>query len=70
MRCGGLTVDPYRTVGRVRGILAVGAVADITVLDRDPRAVNPETLGDAVVLLTLVDGRVVIDANDQRAVSS
>ncbi|MBB2994739.1 hypothetical protein E9229_000930 [Paeniglutamicibacter cryotolerans] len=31
---------------------------------------NPETLGDAVVLLTLVDGRVVIDANDQRAVSS
>ncbi|WP_435747312.1 amidohydrolase [Microbacterium sp. PMB16] len=57
----GLTVEPYRTIGRTGGDLHVGAIADITVLDRDPRAVSPESLGAAEVLLTVVDGRVVID---------
>ncbi len=58
----GLTVEPYRTIGQTGGVLHVGAPADITVLDRDPRIVTPESLGEAVVLLTVVDGRVVVDA--------
>jgi hypothetical protein len=58
----GLTVEPYRTIGRTGGVLQLGAAADITVLDRDPRIVAPESLGDAAVLLTVVDGRIVVDA--------
>lgn len=58
----GLTVEPYRTIGRTGGVLRAGAVADITVLDRDPRTADPESLGEAAVLLTIVDGRVVVDA--------
>ena len=41
----GLTVEPYRTIGRTGGVLRSGAVADITVLDRDPRAVDPREPG-------------------------
>ena len=66
----GLTVEPYRTIGRTGGVLHVGAVADITVLDRDPRTVTPESLGEAVVLLTVVDGRVVVDAGDRAPVTT
>lgn len=60
----GLTVEPYRTIGRTGGVLQVGAVADVTVLDADPRVTAPERLGDAAVLLTVVDGRVVVDTVD------
>lgn len=55
----GFTVEPYRTIGRAGGVLAVGTVADVTVLDRDPRTVAPESLGQATVLLTVVGGHVV-----------
>ncbi|WP_314504725.1 amidohydrolase family protein [uncultured Microbacterium sp.] len=58
----GLTVEPYRTIGQTGGVLHIGAAADITVLDRDPRTVTPESLGEAVVLLTVVAGRIVVDA--------
>ena len=66
----GLTVEPYRTIGRTGGVLAVGAPADITVLDRDPRTVTPDSLGEAVVLLTVVGGRVVVDAGDRAPVTT
>lgn len=56
----GFTIEPYRTIGRTGGVLRPGAVADLTVLDRDPRAVTPEELGGAHVLLTVVGGRVVV----------
>jgi predicted amidohydrolase YtcJ len=56
----GFTVEPYRTIGQTGGVLSVGALADFTVLDRDPRAVTPEELGEAQVLLTVVGGRVVV----------
>lgn len=59
----GLTVEPYRSIGRIGGVLAVGSPADITVLDRDPRVVAPESLGEAAVLLTVVGGRIVVDAD-------
>jgi predicted amidohydrolase YtcJ len=60
----GLTVEPYRTIGQAGGVLHVGAPADITVLDRDPRTVTPDSLGEAAVLLTIVGGRIVVDAGE------
>lgn len=58
----GFTVEPYRSIGQTGGVLTVGAAADITVLDRDPRTATPESIGEAAVLLTLVGGRVVVDS--------
>ena len=59
----GFTTHPYTTIGQRGGVLEVGAVADITVLDTDPLTADPDDLGRAQVLLTLVDGRVVADAS-------
>lgn len=58
----GFTTAPYRTIGRRGGVIEVGAVADLTVLDRDPRAVDAESLGQAQVLLTVVEGAPVHQA--------
>ncbi|RXZ51802.1 amidohydrolase [Agromyces binzhouensis] len=58
----GFTTHPYTTVGQRGGVLEVGAVADLTVLDVDPLTVDADELGRARVLLTLVDGLVVADA--------
>lgn len=60
----GFTVEPYRSIGQTGGVLTVGATADITVLDRDPRTVSPESLGEAAVLMTIVGGRVVVDSGE------
>ena len=57
----GFTTEPYRTIGTRGGTLEVGSVADVTVLDRDPRTVDAASLGQVEVLLTLVDGRVVTE---------
>ena len=59
----GFTTHPYTTIGQRGGVLEVGAVADVTVLDLDPLTADPDELGRARVLLTLVDGRVVADAS-------
>lgn len=58
----GFTTHPYTTIGARGGVLEVGAVADLTVLDANPLAVGAEALGEAHVLLTVVDGRIVVDA--------
>lgn len=58
----GLTIEPYRTIGHDGGTIAVGAPADLTVLDLDPRTADPAVLGDARVLLTLVAGEIVVEA--------
>ena len=58
----GLTTQPYATIGARGGTLEVGAVADVTVLDRDPRTADADDLGRAEVLLTLVGGRPVVDS--------
>jgi predicted amidohydrolase YtcJ len=58
----GFTTHPYTTIGQRGGVLEVGSVADVTVLDRDPLTADPEELGRAEVLLTLVGGRVVTGA--------
>ena len=44
-----------------KGSITSGKHADLVVLDRDPRAVAPETIRDLRVLLTLVDGQVVYE---------
>jgi predicted amidohydrolase YtcJ len=44
-----------------KGSITPGKHADLVVLDRDPRAVAPETIRDLRVLLTLVDGQVVYE---------
>lgn len=45
-----------------RGVLAVGAVADLTVWGADPVAATPDDLVGIPILLTVVDGRVVHEA--------
>ncbi len=45
-----------------KGTLAPGKLADLVVLDRDPFAVEPVELKDLEVLLTVVGGRVVHEA--------
>ncbi len=47
----------------VAGTLAPGMLADITVLDRDVRAVDPGSIRDARTLLTLVGGEPVFAAD-------
>ena len=43
------------------GVIEVGAVADLVVLDRDPFAGPPEEIGAARVVSTWVDGEPVHD---------
>lgn len=45
--------------GGIRGSLAPGKIADITVFDRDLRAIPPADILNAEVTHTIVDGRVV-----------
>ena len=47
----------------VAGTLAPGMLADITVLDRDVRAVDPGSIREARTLLTLVEGEPVFAAD-------
>jgi predicted amidohydrolase YtcJ len=44
---------------RESGSIAVGKAADLIVLDRDVRRVDPMALHDVRVLLTLLDGKAV-----------
>lgn len=45
-----------------RGVLAVGAVADLTVFGADPVTATTDELVDIPILLTVVDGRIVHEA--------
>lgn len=42
---------------RIKGSLVAGKLADLTVLDRDPTAMNPAAIGETRVLGTFVGGR-------------
>lgn len=42
-----------------RAAVAVGRLADLTILDRDPFAVDPAGIADIRVLRTVVGGRAV-----------
>ena len=57
------TLWPARARGHAdRGVLAVGAVGDVTVWGGDPVETDPDTLPSLPILLTVVDGRVAHDA--------
>jgi hypothetical protein len=45
-----------------KGTLAPGRLADLVLIDRDLRAIPPETIRDARILATVVGGRVVYQA--------
>jgi predicted amidohydrolase YtcJ len=42
-----------------KGSIAVGQLADLTVLDRESTQLSAEALADAKVRLTVIDGQVV-----------
>ena len=46
---------------REKGTLARGTLADFVVLDRDLTRIAPETIRDARIVMTVVDGRVVYE---------
>ncbi len=43
----------------VRGSIEPSKVADFTVLDRDIFTIDPETIAETKVVMTMVDGKVV-----------
>jgi len=46
----------------IRGSIEPGKVADFTIVDRDIFAVDPETITDTKVVMTMVDGKVVFQS--------
>lgn len=46
----------------VKGSVTPGKLADLTVLDRDPAAVAPESIKDITVVMTIMGGRIVYEA--------
>ena len=45
-----------------RGVLKAGMLADITMIDRDLTRIKPETIRDAKIVRTIVNGKVVYEA--------
>ncbi|QYM77079.1 amidohydrolase [Leucobacter luti] len=57
------TLWPARARGhKDRGVLAVGAVGDVTVWASDPVAASPDELPELPIRLTVVEGRVIHEA--------
>ena len=58
----GYTSEYWASVGESGGRLVVGDRADLTAFGLDPLTTDPDAFAAAPVLLTVVDGEVVIDA--------
>ena len=48
----------------VKGVLAPGMLADITVIDRDLTKIAPETIREARIVMTVVGGKIVYQRKD------
>lgn len=57
----GYTSQYWQSVGEKGGVLEVGARADLTVLGCNPLTANPDEFAHAPVILTMVDGEVVVE---------
>ncbi len=50
----------------VKGTITVGKLADLVILDRDVFTIDPKEIEQARVMMTIMDGRVVYEARNQR----
>jgi predicted amidohydrolase YtcJ len=66
----GYTSQYWRSVGEEGGALEVGARADLTVFGRNPLTTDPEEFAQASVILTLVDGEVVVNHQTARPITA
>ncbi|MFH5879810.1 amidohydrolase [Arthrobacter sp. NA-172] len=57
----GYTSQYWRSVGEEGGIVEAGARADLTVVRHDPLTTGPDEFAQTTVVLTVVDGEVVVD---------
>ncbi|MDQ4504385.1 amidohydrolase [Sinomonas sp. ASV322] len=58
----GYTSEYWRSVGEAGGVIEAGARADLTVFRDNPLTTAPDDFAKSPVLLTVVDGDVVVDA--------
>ena len=49
-----------------RGVLKKGMLADITMIDRDLTTIAPETIRDAKIVRTIVNGKVVFEGPEAK----
>jgi predicted amidohydrolase YtcJ len=52
---------------RSKGTLAVGKLADLVILERNPLQVNPTTIKDIAVLETIKEGRTIYRRDSEQA---
>lgn len=57
----GYTSQYWKSVGEAGGVLEVGARADLTIFDGNPLTTAPDLFTDTPVVLTMVDGDVVVN---------
>ncbi|QCP00084.1 amidohydrolase [Arthrobacter sp. 24S4-2] len=57
----GYTSQYWRSVGEEGGIVEEGARADLTVVGHNPLTTEPDEFAQTPVILTVVDGKVVVD---------
>jgi predicted amidohydrolase YtcJ len=54
-------IDEDFALAFTRGIIAVGSLADLVMVDRDLTRIAPEAIRDARILLTVAGGRIVYE---------
>jgi predicted amidohydrolase YtcJ len=57
----GYTSQYWESVGETGGVISVGARADLSAFEHNPLTADPDVFATARVLLTVVDGEVVVD---------
>lgn len=65
----GYTSHYWHSVGETGGVIEVGARADLTVFGCNPLTTAPEEFAIAPVVLTMVDGGVVVDNHPARLIT-